>query len=208
MSDRTVIGVDPGLKGGLAVIDGRGELLELADMPLRRVGKRKEIDGAERAAFFGRFAPAQVIVEAVHSMPRQGVASTFAFGRGVGIVLGVLQAMGLPFAEVSPQAWQKLTKCTPGEGKERTLRWAAELFHGAELWTRRGRGIDGRADALGLAWYGWLSMQIDDARKKERRESDGFNSEAANFHRGLSGQRHASGSERRIQLKDGLLDRA
>ena len=166
MSDRTVIGVDPGLKGGLAVIDGRGELLELADMPLRRVGKRKEIDGAELAAFFGRFAPAQVIVEAVHSMPRQGVASTFTFGRGVGIVLGVLQAMGLPFAEVSPQAWQKLTKCTPGEGKERTLRWAAELFHGAELWTRRGRGIDGRADVLGLAWYGWLSMQIDGARKK------------------------------------------
>ena len=166
MSDRTVIGIDPGLGGGLAAIGGKGELLELADMPLRRSGKKKEIDGAALAEFLGRFGPAQVIVEAVHAMPKQGVASTFTFGRGVGIVLGVLQAMGLPFAEVSPQAWQGLTKGTPGEGKARTLRWASELFPGAELWTKRGRGIDGRADALGLAWHGWLSMQLDEARRR------------------------------------------
>ncbi|NCB17668.1 MAG: hypothetical protein EOM65_16035 [Synergistales bacterium] len=163
------MGIDPGQKGGLAVIGGRGQLLALIDMPVRRAGKKKEIDGAALAAFLRRYDPAQVIVEAVHSMPKQGVASTFTFGRGVGIVLGVLQAMGLPFAEVSPQAWQKLTVGTPGEGKARTLRWASELFPGAELTTRRGRGIDGRADALGLAWHGWLSMQLDEARKKERR---------------------------------------
>jgi hypothetical protein len=88
-------------------------------------------------------------------MPRQGVASTFTFGRGTGIVVGVLEALGIGYLEVAPRTWQgKVLKGTPGEGKGRVLRWASCAFSGAELSGPRGKALDGRADALALAWYG------------------------------------------------------
>ena len=46
-------------------------------------------------------------VESVHSMPRQGLSTTFAFGRNVGLVYGMLLAYGIPYVEASPQKWQK-----------------------------------------------------------------------------------------------------
>ena len=46
------------------------------------------------------------VVERVHSMPRQGEASTFSFGCSFGVVLGVLGAMGIPFELVAPKVWK------------------------------------------------------------------------------------------------------
>lgn len=47
-----------------------------------------------------------VVVENVHSMPRQGVASTFKFGVGVGIIHGVVGALRLPLTLVAPTQWK------------------------------------------------------------------------------------------------------
>jgi crossover junction endodeoxyribonuclease RuvC len=47
------------------------------------------------------------VVEQVHSMPHQGVASTFSFGINYGMILGALEAIGIPYSTVTPGKWQK-----------------------------------------------------------------------------------------------------
>lgn len=47
------------------------------------------------------------VVEQVHSMPHQGVASTFSFGTNYGMIIGALEALGIPYCTVTPGKWQK-----------------------------------------------------------------------------------------------------
>ena len=47
------------------------------------------------------------MIEAVHSMPGQGVASSFKFGKNYGFLRGLLVANRVAFDQVSPQRWQK-----------------------------------------------------------------------------------------------------
>ena len=51
----------------------------------------------------------KIIVENVHSMPKQGVASTFQFGKNVGIIYGAIGMAGRlnRVALVTPQKWKK-----------------------------------------------------------------------------------------------------
>ena len=156
-----VLGIDPGLSGGLAVLDeerGVPSLAGLVDMPTTVYGKGRGIDGRELAGLLREWSPDMAVIESVHAMPKQGVSSTFAFGRGVGVVIGVLSTLRIPFVEIRPQEWQKaVLRGCPGEGKDKCLRWAYGMFPDAELKTARGRLLDGRADALGLAYFGLVA---------------------------------------------------
>ncbi len=70
-------------------------------------------------------------------------------------MIGVLYSLSLPFDEVAPATWMSaLLKGRTEEGKARSLAWARERFPDAVLETKRGRLLDGRSDALGLAWHG------------------------------------------------------
>ena len=153
-----VLGIDPGLSGGLAVLDeerGVPSLADLVDMPTTVYGKGRGIDGRELSGLLREWSPDMAVIESVHAMPKQGVSSTFAFGRGVGIVVGCLLFAGIPFVEVTPQVWQKaILAGVPGDGKTRAFTWAWSMFPDAELKTERGRMLDGRSDALALAWFG------------------------------------------------------
>jgi hypothetical protein len=54
--------------------------------------------------------PVFALLEKVHSMPRQGVRSTFAFGKNYGFVTGLLTAFRIPLTLMTPQEWQKKIK--------------------------------------------------------------------------------------------------
>ena len=155
------VGIDPGISGGLALLERRNgaiECVDLADMPTVLIGKKREIDAGTIVEIMRDWSPEKAILEAVHAMPKQGVSSTFAFGRGVGIVVGVLSTLRIPFVEIRPQEWQKaVLRGCPGEGKDKCLKWAWSMFPDAELKTARGRLLDGRADALGLAYFGLVA---------------------------------------------------
>jgi crossover junction endodeoxyribonuclease RuvC len=74
-----------------------------------------------------------VVVEQVHAMPRQGVSSTFSFGKACGMIEGVVAARGLPIAWVTPQRWKKAMGVTADKNSSRQLAinlWPneAELF--------------------------------------------------------------------------------
>ena len=68
------------------------------------------------------------MIEKVHSMPKQGVASSFTFGQGYGFLLGCLTALEIPFEYVTPHKWQGYLHCRSGGDKNITKQKAQELF--------------------------------------------------------------------------------
>ncbi len=152
-----VIGIDPGLSGALAVLDGDGTIITLADLPVIRDRSLAWIDGGELQsivldAIRGR--QARAVVERVSAMPGQGVASSFQFGVGFGSILGVLQAMHLPIELVTAARWKRSLGLS-GD-KNASLHKARLLFPTADL---RLAKHDGRAEALLLAHW-WQSRSL------------------------------------------------
>jgi crossover junction endodeoxyribonuclease RuvC len=156
------VGVDCGISGAVAAVNAQTlEVLEVADTPTVTAEGKKLYDVAGMAALIRHLSllgVAVVTLEQAQAMPGQGVASTFSTGRGFGIWEGVLGALDVPFRTVRPSVWtKKVLSGTSGEGKERSIRFALQMFPGAELTPKGSRKArDGRADALCLAYYGTL----------------------------------------------------
>jgi hypothetical protein len=93
-------------------------------------------------------------IEAVHSMPKQGVASTFKFGKGYGEVLGIATALLFEIHEPSPQLWKKVMLAGTDKSKDASIQVAENLFPTVSLVLPRCRKPhDGMAEALLLAEY-------------------------------------------------------
>ena len=154
MAER-IMGIDPGLSGALALIsDG---YCETWTMPI--IGaKKKELDLPDLLHIIETSAPTAAIVEKVHAMPKQGVASTFKFGVGYGQIQGILAALSIPFMLVTPQQWKKVVLV--GEDwkgdKSTSIKYCKRRFPDVSLKAteRCRKDHDGIADAICLAVYG------------------------------------------------------
>lgn len=149
-----ILAVDPGASGALAFLDLAAGKLEILDMPtveVKRGAKNKtEISPQMLAALIRGCSPTVAVLERVGAMPGQGTASMFQFGRGVGMIEGVLAALQIPTEYVTPQAWQKAVGAR--DGKDGNRQRAAELFPAyAHLFARK--KDDGRADAALMAFW-------------------------------------------------------
>lgn len=76
-------------------------------MPIIKTGKSSRVNGASVAEFLNRYQILIAYVEQVHSMPGQGVSSTFNFGHATGVVEGVIQGLYIPMSLVTPNSWKK-----------------------------------------------------------------------------------------------------
>ena len=84
-------------------------------------------------------------------MPKQGVTSSFNFGRSKGVVEGVFAAAGRPIVYVSPGVWKRALGLSKDKGASR--RRAIELWPDHTDKFRRAKD-DGRAEAALIAlWY-------------------------------------------------------
>jgi Holliday junction resolvasome RuvABC endonuclease subunit len=119
------IGIDPGLSGGIAVIDEHGTLAAypMPDTERDIFNLFLQIDSDFNCST-SRFA----MIEKVHSMPKQGVASSFKFGMNYGFLRACLIAANIPFDEVSPQRWQKALGCLSHGDKNVTKSKAQQLY--------------------------------------------------------------------------------
>lgn len=134
----TYIGIDPGQTGGIAWIrDGKAAAEKMPET------ERDVLDLLSGIASEG---PCIAILEKVHSMPGQGVSSTFAFGQGYGALKMALIALGIPHDHVTPQTWQKSMKCLTGGDKNVSKARAQELFPSIKV-------THAKADALLMAEY-------------------------------------------------------
>ena len=144
-----ILGVDAGLSGGFAVLDGSGRILLVDDLPTIGEGTQRRIDAANLAGQLRSFLPAVAIVEQVHAMPGQGVSSMFRFGQAVGTVAGVIGALGCPLVWVTPQRWKKAMGCDATAERSRGL--AIETWpENASLFSRKKDHNRAEAALIGL----------------------------------------------------------
>lgn len=155
-----VIGIDPGLKGGIAVIPVHNARASVA-YPMPLVADKKNIDWVAVGDLLRPWA-GPVYIEKVHAMPKQGVSSTFKFGAGFGGLLGVCGALKRPVALVTPQKWKKSVLSAYEErDKAAAIDYTAKKFPGVSLTPGRTRTPqDGLADAICIAVYGTTQEDI------------------------------------------------
>jgi crossover junction endodeoxyribonuclease RuvC len=148
------LGIDPGLSGALALYDVASGALEVADMPVFRVKTKHVLDAHGLARIIDDWtsgSDVRVWLEFVASSPQMGVASSFKFGEGYGVVQGVLAANFLRVEKVTPAQWKRAMKVS-GE-KDECRAAACRLFpRRSALFARK--KDDGRAEAALIALYG------------------------------------------------------
>jgi crossover junction endodeoxyribonuclease RuvC len=149
----TILGIDPGLSGALALLRPDGALA-VHDMPTLQAGKRREIDEIELARLIDAAGPIErAVLEQVGVRPGEGAVGAFSFGRGYGLIRGILRAHFVPVVDVTPQRWHRAMGIKAGAGKDASRALAKELFqHQAELFARV--KDDGRAEAALIALWG------------------------------------------------------
>lgn len=153
-----VLGIDPGQDGALVwLFDGVPYRREV--MPATpKVG----IDIVAFIALLEADRPQRVVLERAQAMPRQGVASSFKYGRDYGAMLGVLQCMQLSHTTVHPSVWHRaLCGGKPSgepqdQAKARTLRVVQQQLPTLDLLaTPRSRVPHaGIVDAAAIALWG------------------------------------------------------
>lgn len=149
----SVIGIDPGLTGALALYDPLSGSLDVADMPVHRIGSKTVVDHYGLARIvddWGRTTP-HCWIEFVSSSPQMGVASAFKFGETVGVIRGVCAASFLPIETVTPPTWRKAMG-VKGDKDESRARACALFPKHSGLFSRK--KDDGRAEAVLIAAYG------------------------------------------------------
>ncbi len=144
------IGIDPGKKGAVGITGGGVAIV--TDCPATTAGMAKFVRDAVKD-----FGPCSLAaLEKVHSMPKQGVKSTFSFGENFGIWQGILATLEIPVVCPTPQQWMKTLLIPKKAGKDVHVQVAAQHFPKIAFHGVRGGIKDGRADAMLLAKYAQL----------------------------------------------------
>lgn len=160
------IGIDPGLSGAVGIIQedaligphGDIDVYSVFDTPTALVEgettKRKYLvpSMVRLLVPYAKRTDVLAVLENVHSMPKQGVASSFCFGEGKGIWEGILAALEIPTELVSPQRWKKEIMADQGKEKSAARFKAMSLFPSLADQLKLVKH-DGRAEALLMAEY-------------------------------------------------------
>lgn len=153
------IGIDPGLSGAIAIIDPHSAI---SILPIPVAGKEIDVSTIQKFLnfhlpddpYFGRLETIACI-EAVHSMPKQGVSSSFKFGFVTGILHGIIRTMNIPLETVTPQAWKKEILSGTDKSKQACIDWCLRTYPNISLF-RTDRATtydDGMADAVAIATF-------------------------------------------------------
>lgn len=130
-----IYGIDPGMTGGIAVLTGDGIIVAGFRMPIWEPGGRRMVNGKAVSDIFDQWPPGRIVIEAVHSMPAQGVASTFTFGKAVGSVEALASSTGAQLFWVTPQKWKRRMQLSAD--KEHSTLLATALFGSDRLWRKK-----------------------------------------------------------------------
>jgi crossover junction endodeoxyribonuclease RuvC len=164
-----IVGIDPGLDGGVAIITEAKGIVEVRPMPVigtKGDGKR-QIDGRALISMLknGERDPEEIsvcVVESVHAMKGQGVTSMFNFGMGYGRILGILETLRIPTELVTPQKWKKHVLAGTPKDKTAAISYCQTAYPKCELILKGCRvPHDGMADALCMAEYGRRMLYAD-----------------------------------------------
>ena len=143
-----ILGIDPGLDGGIAVLDGSHiELLETIPTETKGGFIKRQVDAQKLSNILRVYPDVICYLEKVASRPGQGVGSVFSFGDTYGAIRGVLGALNIPTYYVSPQKWKKELKIS---SKEDSLKAIKDLYPLMKM-RKKDHNL---AEAILLALYG------------------------------------------------------
>jgi crossover junction endodeoxyribonuclease RuvC len=147
----TILGIDPGLEGAVALLTRSGELIGIHDLPTLPDGPagRCRVNPVLLADILAKTHASRAYVELVTSRPTDGHVSAFGFGMTRGLLEGVLAALSL-----AASSWKRIIGLPPGKEGAKDKSRAEALWrcpsHAALFARKRDHG---RSDAclIGLA---------------------------------------------------------
>ena len=146
-----VVSADPGIKGGIAILDTETNQMKAVPTPL--IGKEIDYRRVHEALTF--YEPSIVVIEKVHAMPGQGVTSMFNFGLGYGALVALATVSTARLVLVTPQMWKKHVLAGTSKDKEAAIQFCSQTYPSVNLILPRCRKPhDGMADSICLAHYG------------------------------------------------------
>ncbi len=154
---RYVLGIDPGLSGGLSIIDERLNLVACYPMPVVKGldGKNKVCARSFRDILI-RHSPELVAIEKVGARPGQGVVSMFSFGEAYGTARAIAESYCENVITPTPQQWRG-GQSLSGLSKEQIAEVAYEVFRAEQIYGKPRAGKravrDGISDSLMIAKY-------------------------------------------------------
>ena len=129
----TVLGIDPGLDGGVALILPGGAEAHVTPTLAAGQGGKRLFDTTGMLNLLRAHPIDLAVIEAVGPMPKQGVTSTFRFGEGYGLWLGMLAALGIPVQTVKPQAWKKVILAGTPKDKAAAVQYVQRRYPAVSL---------------------------------------------------------------------------
>mgnify|MGYP001229214970 CR=1 FL=1 len=151
-----IIGIDPGLSGGIAILDDL-KIFDVFDMPIMSEGKKNknQLNSAQLVNLITEHILKKdetfVIVEQVSAMPGQGVTSMFNFGQTFGSIKGICAALGLPIFYVRPAKWKKHFELI-NSSKDASRTKVIEMYPSISSRLTKKKDVN-KADAILIARY-------------------------------------------------------
>tara|TARA_B100001029_G_C14785703_1_gene299046 strand:- start:72 stop:560 length:489 start_codon:yes stop_codon:yes gene_type:complete len=150
-----IIGIDPGLSGGIAILDDL-KIFDMFDMPIMSEGKKNknQLNSAQLVNIIKKhivLGKTFVIVEQVSAMPGQGVTSMFNFGQTFGSIKGICAALNLPIFYVRPSKWKKHFELI-NSSKDASRTKVIEMYPSISSRLSKKKDVN-KADAILIARY-------------------------------------------------------
>lgn len=144
-----VCGIDPGFRGGLALLDVSGNLDDVIPMPV----SGGEIDVK---TVYDYVQQAQVAyIEKVNAYAGGSRSSAFSFGRNLEAVVAPCRLAGLTLRWVIPSRWKPAMLGHTGGTKEESVALAKSIYPSSRIGNH-----DGMAEAILIALYGIRYLNV------------------------------------------------
>lgn len=148
-----ILGIDPGITGGLAIWNGDLKRLDVIDIPTVGEKAKRRVNVQELWAWLDR--PEGIdhcFVERAQAMPKQGSSSGFLYGRAVGALEAVVGCLNIPMTIIESIEWKRFHNLKKSD-KEASRQRAIQLLPAFSLLMAR-KMDHGRAESALIAIYG------------------------------------------------------
>lgn len=142
----SVIGIDPGKNGGIALMNDAYVVVDVVKMPQTNVDLRDTIEDMKAQG------ATVCYLEKVHAMPNNGAVSMFTFGQQFGWLQQVLADARIMTIEIPPNTWQKALGVA-GTGKDKAEHKSLLKSKAQQLFPST-KVTNYNQDALLIAYYG------------------------------------------------------